>query len=359
MTAIVANPHLLASVLSKPDLAAELDTRNWERLVWQSRAAELMGQLHHTLGSTGNLDCAPEEARRHLDAAWTISEKHAVAVRHELRGLQEILQPLGVPVILLKGAAYCAQNNRASVGRIFNDIDILVPKSALPAVEECLTWAGWFATHTNAYDERYYRDWMHEIPPLEHKNRATALDVHHTILPPTSGIRPDPNDFFTAAKPLAGEWSFFKVLSREDMVIHSACHLFFGEFHKGLRDLLDLHALLTDFGADSQFWGALLDRADHLGLTQPVVDVLQQSCRIYNTPVPASIRGNLQKRTSTRWPRWMRAWLFEHALRPNHSSAAGISTPMGHWMIFARSHWLRMPLPLLIYHISHKLLAEK
>jgi len=359
VTRDAASPMLLTSVLRNPALAAELDTRAWERLVWQSRAAELMGQLQRALTSAGSLAHAPDGARRHLDGAWFISGKHADAVRHELHGLQEILQPLEVPVILLKGAAYCAQHNRASVGRIFNDIDILVPKSALPAVEERLTWAGWFPTHTNAYDERYYREWMHEIPPLEHKNRATALDVHFTILPPTSGIRPDPDDFFAAAVSLPGEWSFFKVLCPQDMVIHSSCHLFFGEFHKGLRDLLDLHILLTDMAADSQFWAQLLERADYLGLGQPVVDALQQSRRIYGTAIPDAVLGKLQTRITTRWPRSSRAWLFEHALRPNHASAYGLTTSLAHWLIFTRSHWLRMPFSLLVYHIFHKLFSDK
>lgn len=245
------------------------------------------------------------------------------------------------------------------MGRIFNDIDILVPKSALPEVEERLTWAGWFPAHTNAYDERYYREWMHEIPPLEHKNRATALDVHFTILPPTSGIRPNPDDFFAAAVRLPGEWSFFSVLGREDIVIHSACHLFFGEFHKGLRDLLDLHTLLTEMCSDSNAWANLLARAAHLGLMQPVLDAVRHSNRVYGTAIPDLSQGVLREGASSHWPHWMRDWLFEHALRPNHVSAAGATTGLAHWMIFTRSHWLRMPLPLLAYHIAHKLFADK
>lgn len=358
MTTAGQDALALTSVLRNPRLAAEIDTRAWERLVWQSRSAELMGQLHLALTSEGMLEHAPEGARRHLDSAWFIAGKHTEAVRHELRALQELLEPLDVPVILLKGAAYCAQGNRASAGRIFNDIDILVPKAALPEVEKQLTWAGWFPTHTNAYDERYYREWMHEIPPLEHKNRATALDVHFTILPPTSGIRPNPDDFFSAAVSLPGEWSFFKVLCPQDMVIHSSCHLFFGEFHKGLRDLLDLHVLLTDLASDANFWSQLLARAEYLGLTQPVVDALQQSRRVYGTVIPESVLGHLQSRSTTRWPRWTRTWLFEHAFRPNHVSAYGAATPLAHWLIFARSHWLRMPLPLLVYHILHKLFSD-
>ena len=41
-------------------------------------------------------------------------------------------------------------------------------------------------THHSAYDQRYYREWMHELPPLLHVRRQTALDVHHAIAPETA-----------------------------------------------------------------------------------------------------------------------------------------------------------------------------
>lgn len=359
MKSRAAQPFLLTTTLCHPERAQFFDKLDWERLVWQSRAAELMAQLHQALGTANVLRLAPIAARRHLDLAMTIAGRHACAVRSELRGLQEALQPLGIPVLLLKGAAYTALSHRASVGRIFNDIDILVPRAALQDVERRLNWAGWFPGHTTVYDERYYRDWMHEIPPLEHKHRGTVLDVHHTILPPTSGIRPDPQDLLAASVELPGEWAFFRALSPADMVIHSACHLFFGEFHKGLRDLYDLHVLLTDFSVDPMFWDDLIERAKHLQLSLPVLDALEQCHRVYETRIPPSVTQALRPAAASAWPRWMRAWLFDHALRPAHESAYGGSTRLAHWLTFVRSHWLRMPLPLLAYHLSHKLFVTR
>ena len=235
----------------------------------------------------------------------------------------------------------------------------MVPKAALPDVEQRLNWSGWFPLHTSAYDEHYYRQWMHEIPPLEHKNRGTVLDVHHTILPPTSGIKPDPQELFDASVALRGEWEFFRVLAPADMVIHSACHLFFGEFHKGLRDLLDLHILLTDFSVDPTFWEALVERAERLRLALPVLDAIEQCQRIYETRVPPAVVVLLERAATTAWPRVTRAWLFDHALRPAHASAFGRSTRLAHWLTFVRSHWLRMPLPLLAYHLSHKAFSTR
>ena len=93
-------------------------------------------------------------------------------------------------------------------------------------------------THHDAYDQRYYRQWMHELPPLRHMTRQTVLDVHHTILPLTAHLKPDPAKLWEAAVGIEGQVNFC-VLAPVDMVLHSATHLFHdGELEHGLRDLV-------------------------------------------------------------------------------------------------------------------------
>lgn len=350
--------HFLATLLCEPHLAAQLNVRDWERLVWQARSAELLGQLHRVLKAANVLVIAPEAAQQHLEVAANIASKHVDAVRWELRNIREALGPVDGPVLLLKGAAYCASGAQASIGRMFNDIDILVPKPTLGLVEGNFIRAGWLPSHVNKYDDRYYREWMHELPPMEHKNRSTVLDVHHTIVAPTSGIRPDPSNFFEASLPLSGEWAFFRVLAPEDMVIHSASHLFLDEFHKGLRDLFDLHSLMSEFSVDPMFWEKLIARSEFLGLAVPVCDALRQSVRLFKTKVPSDVLQNFERRHCAALNQRARLWLFDQVLRPHHSSASNALTQFARWIAFARSHWLRMPVPLLAYHLSHKLLRR-
>src|SRR3546814_8980596 len=67
----------------------------------------------------------------------------------------------------------------------------MVPCARLDAVEAGLIAAGWEWVKPDHYDDQYYRRWMHELPPLIHKERDRMIDVHHTILPLTARQTPD------------------------------------------------------------------------------------------------------------------------------------------------------------------------
>jgi hypothetical protein len=60
------------------------------------------------------------------------------------------------------------------------------------------------------YDERYYREWIHELPPLRFPGRFLELDLHHTILPLTGRIQPDSAALLEASNPVEG--TGFRVL---------------------------------------------------------------------------------------------------------------------------------------------------
>ncbi len=351
---------LLAATLREPDEVRSFDLKRWERLIGEARGADLLGQLHERLDAAGRLDSAPPEARRHLDIARRLSQRHREAVLWELDHIAAALGPLEVPVVLLKGAAYCMSGRRAALGRTFNDVDILVPSHALGRVEDALMGGGWIPEGLNRYDQRYYRKWMHELPPMQHKDRCTLIDVHHTIVPPTSGIVPDAAALLARAVPAGQRGAgMYAVLAPEDMVIHSACHLFFNEFHKGLRDLYDLHTLFGEFGVDAGFWPRIQVRAMEMGLARPLLDAMEQSRRVYGTAVPEEARLGLRAALGTPVLAGPRRWMLERVLLPDHPSCASRATRFARWLAFVRSHWLRMPLPLLVYHLAHKALRSE
>src|SRR4029077_14434016 len=124
---------------------------------------------------------------------------------------------------LLKGAAYLMGNLPPARGRTFSDIDILVPKSSLLEVERALRAHGWASDKIDHYDDRYYRRWMHQLPPLTHVERGTTVDVHHTIVPMSARVPVDATTLLNEALVLPVDVGL-AVLKPVDMVLHSAVH---------------------------------------------------------------------------------------------------------------------------------------
>lgn len=349
---------LIAQALQAPERVPQFTLRDWDRCIAQARAAQLLSRLEFRLRSSGVASSVPAPVRPHLAAARTAADKHAATMRWEAHCIAQALAPLQVPVILLKGAAYLMADLPVAQGRLFTDVDILVPRDQLNQVEAALMLHGWRTTHHDAYDQRYYREWMHEIPPLIHIQRLNALDVHHTIIPPTSRLHPDPAQLIAQALPLPAHPPL-QVLAPTDMVLHSATHLFHeGELHHGLRDVSDLDCLLRGFAATPGFWDALVRRAHVLGLGRPLFYALRFTQRLFATPVPERVSRALEHDGPGTLLRALMDGLYRRALQPHHPSCRDALTPLALSALYLRGHWLRMPPGQLIQHLARKALAR-
>jgi hypothetical protein len=332
--------------------------KQWDLMLRQAVSANLTASVWSQLDGAGLLDVVPAAARRHLDWAHCLALRHGRAVRWEVRQIAEALAPLGLPLLLLKGAAYVMAGLEAGQGRLFSDIDILVPKERINEVESRLLLKGWMSGHHDPYDQRYYREWMHELPPMEHVKRETMIDVHHAILPPTARAHPDSRLLRAAAVAAAGQDCalVLQTLAPVDMVLHSATHLFFdGEFDHGLRDIVDLDRLLRRFGADESFWLALTPRALELGLQRPLFYALRYASWLLDSPVPAAVMAAAAQAGSPN-PGLLALMdgLFGRALLPGHPSCGDGASAFARFSLYVRGNWLRMPPLMLARHLFHK-----
>jgi hypothetical protein len=137
-------------------------------------------------------------------------------------------------------------------------------------------------------------------------------------------------------------------------------HLFFdGEFDKGLRDLVDLHRLLEEFGAQPGFWDALPTRARELELGRPLFYALRYCPRVLGTVVPPAVQAAVAPEAPNPALLWLMDRLFERALLPLHASCADAFSGLARFALYVRGNWLRMPPLLLAQHLFHKAFITK
>jgi hypothetical protein len=328
---------VLIELLADPRRAASLRDAQWHAVVEVGRRAQVLGQLSALMHRAGCTDMAPAAVRRHLELAALTARQRRLAALWEVNAIRRAVDP-DIPLTLLKGCAYAAGGDVNGEGRLFSDVDLLVPRAQLAATESALFGAGWKPGRVNDYDAAYYRDWMHEVPPMEHVRRHTVVDLHHAINPPVSRCHVNPGPLMASRVEVQpGVY----VLCAADRVVHCCLHLLQeGEPKKLLRDLLDLHLLLQQHYPTESSREGLASRAEQLGVGAHVATAT------------AVARGLFQP--GGRVPSdWLQRSILRSAREANGATPSvwGVASDT---LVLAYSHWMKMPMRLLLPHLLRK-----
>jgi hypothetical protein len=350
-----AHWELVTRALREPQCVPQLPTRELDLLLRSLRRVRLLGRLACQLRQADLLRQLPVTVIDQLDSARVMSEARMRLVSWELAQLARVLRPDPQrPVVLLKGAAYMRLGLPNVAGRFLTDVDLLVAESQLRPMEALLQDAGWETAPLSSYDDRYYRDWTHEIPPLRHVEREIEVDLHHGILQRTARLRPDAALLLAGAQPAGADG--FMVLAPVDLLLHVATHLFYSsEMDDALRELVDIDQLARHFARqDPAFWSGFAARATQLDLRRPAYYALRYSSRWLDTPVPMEVVHALAPRGPAALAVSVMDRLVAHALFPRHPEQPAATSALARLLLLARTQWIRMPPWLLLRHLMHK-----
>jgi len=350
-------PSLLLQAAIDPRSMRQLELSAWEPLLSCGRRNAVLAYLAHKAEAANVLGDVPTGPRDAMRAAQTAAARLAQLALWEVDRVSRVLLRVGIPAIALKGAAYLLRGMPHAATRVLTDVDIMVPRERIDECERELLAAGWKGTKLDAYDQQYYRRWSHEIPPLQYPGRMLSIDIHHTICPPVSRLRPDPRAFWADSEP--GDHRYVHLFSPVDSVLHAAIHLFFDSDLDGrFRDLLDLHEMLQTFGLREGFWEALLRRAKEQNLGRPLYYAVVTLQALLKTDIPEDVRRKVEQfRPPAAVDLWMRKTLTT-LLTPVDPEPWPPPNRARRWLMFVRSHWLRMPPHLLIPHLLRKSLRR-
>jgi len=349
----------LLEALSTPATCAGFDDATWDIVIPLARSARLLGVLAHRVTQAIDPAKLPARVSRHLQSGMLEARFRRAKTQYLLHTIAPLLAAHPGPRVLLKGAAYIAQDLPLAAGRLPADVDLMVPRTSLDAIEHTLLQAGWEYEKTDAYDQHYYRAWSHELPPLQAAGQVMELDLHHAILPPLGRIRPDTDSLFASALPLPD--SPFHVLAPIDQVLHAVVHLAHdSDFVGRLRDLVDIDGLLRLLPLTGQPQAAaLVERARHHGMLRPLWLAARLCQRWLNTPgCDALLRSIAAVAPQATRGAWVLP-LAGRVLGPPTLDASDLRAGRAAGLLLeARAAWLRMPPGLLAYHATSKLVRR-
>lgn len=347
------------AALREPRSALAWSLGDWERVIRLARRLRLLARLAERLDAAGLIGQVPAAPRRHLLAEQQVSRYRTAAMHWALRRIRTVLGPSTFPCVLLKGAAYLGQDLQIAAGRLPSDIDILVPKVHIADVQRLLASDGWAEVALDAHDQRYYREWSHEAPPMRHPLHPLELDLHHDILPPLARTHVEIERLLARVQP--SRWQGWQVLQPVDQVLHSATHLFQdSQAVDRLRDLIDLDGLMRQFADSPSFYADLVARARELGLYEPLAMAFHFCSEWLHTPIPAQARRQLQPHGTTALQRWWLMPMLASLLTPTDPDTAPPQAQhVAATLFLTRYHAGRMPLRLLLPHLLRKLRQRK
>lgn len=330
----------LMALLRSPKSLGKLPDAHWHTLIEQGRQTQLLGQLAALLQRENRLDQVPTAVQRHLTLAMLIIKRRNESALWEVNTLRRAVDRK-IPLVLLKGCAYLLSGDANAPGRMFSDMDVLVRRADLPVVEASLMSVGWKPSGLNAYDQAYYRNWMHEVPPMVHVRRHTVVDLHHAINPPVSRLHIAPERLFE--RMVQVQAGLF-VLSAADRVIHCALHLLQeGEPGKVIRDLYDLHLLLQQHHRTADDLQALRQRAQALNVTAQVDAAIGAARALFVTAPGVKTHAG-----------WLQTCLVRAGMNANGTTTTTLAGDAASLALLAYAHWMKMPVHILLPHLVRK-----
>lgn len=230
--------------------------------------------LLHTL-SASMRDTVPAPVRQSLEQAHYATIAANVRTLEQLGEVRATLAGVGAPVLLLKGAALTEALYGAAGPRLIGDIDLLVPRAAVPACRARLLALGYTPLEAEVRPGTHFAYRYEECftPPA---GAETAVELHWHVLDVPYYAQRVPVDWFwehSQPRTIAGQP--FQVLDTVANLVYLPAHLALHHAFVGLHARFDL-ALLIAQGHGRFDWEQVLATARSFELLSALRETLER-----------------------------------------------------------------------------------
>jgi hypothetical protein len=270
----------------------------WDRFLRVAQRHWVLGLAHQ--GLTEARVAIPPEIRREIGARAATMVRENLAMAAEALRLQRLFDAAHVPVLFVKGSslAMLAYGNLGL--RSCQDIDLLVPREALPVATELVARAGYrrFDPPPGISDTQ-----LRQLLPLRrdfgfiHQTTGLPIEVHWQLFGNPHAMAED--SIMAASRDvLLNDTAGLHTLGDEDLFAYLCMH---GAIHwwNRLKWLADVNALLASATEDRI--ERLVRAAEVRGTGRAAAQALLLCQQVLGATVPARLMATLGKTTTVRW----------------------------------------------------------
>jgi hypothetical protein len=231
----------------------------------------------------------PEEIEREWLGYYLYQIAEEKKAFHQIKELKNILDPGGIPFILLKGASAMMRLYPQLGLRTFVDLDILIPEAMVSLFKKTMTKAGYkplFAR--NSPEDEELRKFDGHLDPLRREEGFT-IEPHLSILSGRGNhliAMPEiwkEKELATANGIIGGH------LSREHFIIHSLLHYSRHLSDEGFTEIKWLIDLLYAIRTWKIDWSKVIDISRKWGVEKDVLPVMATLNQYWQTRIPLPI----------------------------------------------------------------------
>ncbi len=288
--AIAESTLLLFLALCDPfreEILGDISESSWTQISELSKLHGVTSFLFYRARSLGIR--LPEQ----IEKEWLGYHLYQIAEEkkalHQIKELKGILDPEGIPFILLKGASAMMRLYPQPGLRTFCDLDILIPSNLVPQFKQTMTKAGYkpLSARNSPEDEELLKFDAHLDPFCKEEN--LMIEAHINIL----GVKGDHSvanpDAWHGKEETSTDGTNIEHLNAEHFIIHAILH-----YSKHLSDegfaeikwLIDLLYALKRWKID---WSKVMDIARRWRVGNDILPVMATLNQYWQALIPLPI----------------------------------------------------------------------
>ncbi len=269
---------------SRDSLEVSASEQEWENISFLARLHGVTSFLFYRTRQLGI--SVPEEIKKEWLGIYLYSLAQDQKARRQIKELKEILEPEGIPFILLKGASAMLRLYPQPGLRTFCDIDILIPPEKADLFKKTMAAAGYepISARNSPEDEELLKFDSH-LDPLC-KNGSIAIECHLNILG-AKGDHSIINPEIWQEREEANTDGPVSHLNGEHFIIHTLLHFSKHLSNEGFSEIKWFIDLLYAIKAGNIDWTRLWSTARKWAIEKEILPIIATLNLYWQTQIPA------------------------------------------------------------------------